>query len=105
MWEGRSRLTANDPITWRPQRAPNVVARTLAGEAVLLNLSTEEYFSLNEVGSRIWDLMDGQRTVADITDSITTEYDAERADVLEDVLVLLDELAEAGLIMKRTDHS
>lgn len=81
------------------------MARTLEGETVLLNLSTEEYFSLNDVGSLVWDLADGQRTIADITQVIVAEYDAERAEVLDDMLALLDELADAGLVVQRSDHS
>ena len=34
--------------------APNVMAQDLAGESVLLNLQTEEYFGLDDVGTRIW---------------------------------------------------
>lgn len=98
-------MAVDDRISWRPQRAPNVVARTLEGETVLLNLSTEEYFSLNDVGSLVWDLADGQRTIADITQVIVAEYDAERAEVLDDMLALLDELADAGLVVQRSDHS
>lgn len=91
-------MAENARLSQRPQRTPNIVARTLAGEAVLLNLNTEEYFSLNEVGSRIWELTDGQRTVAGLVDVIVAEYDIGRADAEADVLDLLDELAGEGLV-------
>jgi hypothetical protein len=35
----------------------DVVFRELEGEAVLLNLETGVYFGLNEVGTRIWSLL------------------------------------------------
>lgn len=82
----------------RPQRAENVVARTLDGEAVLLDLASEEYYSLNEVGSRIWELADGEHSVDDMVAAIVAEYEAERAQVEEDVLDLLDELGREGLV-------
>lgn len=82
----------------RPLRAEHVVARTMEGEAVLLDLNSEEYYSLNEVGSRVWELADGQHSVGDMVDAIVTEYEAERAQVREDVLDLLDELSREGLV-------
>lgn len=82
----------------RPCRMEGVVARTLDDETVLLNLTTEEYYSVNEVGTRVWELADGEHTVAAIVDVIVTEYEAERSEVAEDVLALLDELVAEKLV-------
>ena len=79
------------------------MARELEGEKVLLNLSSEEYYSLNEVGTRVWDLADGERTVAVLVDAIVAEYEAEREEVTEDVLALLDEMVDEGLLSWRDD--
>lgn len=81
-----------------PRRVEQVVASELEGEMVLLNLATEEYYSLNEVGTRLWDLTDGKRTVAEMIDTILQEYEAERAGVTEDVLALFQELTDEGLV-------
>jgi pyrroloquinoline quinone biosynthesis protein D len=81
-----------------PQHAEHVVARTLDDDTVLLNLHTEEYYSLGDVGSRIWDLVDGKRTVAEIVDVIAAEYTADRAEVTKDTCDLLEDLAREGLI-------
>ncbi len=75
-----------------------MVASELDGEMVLLNLATEEHYSLNEVGTRLWDLTDGKRTVAEMIDTILHEYEAERAGVTEDVLDLFQELTDEGLV-------
>jgi hypothetical protein len=91
-------MAENARMANRPQRTENVVARTLDGEAVLLDLASEEYYSLNEVGSRIWELADGEHSVGDMVEAIVTDYDAERAQVEEDVLDLLDELSREGLV-------
>lgn len=82
----------------RPQHAEHVVARTLDDETVLLNLHTEEYYSLDDVGSHIWQLVDGNRTVAQIVDAVVAEYAADHAQVTTDTCDLLDELAREGLI-------
>ena len=54
--------------TTKLQHNPNVVARELQpGQGgVLLHLDTGAYHSLNAIGQAIWDLVDGERTVADI---------------------------------------
>ena len=82
----------------QPRRVEQVVTSELEGEMVLLNLATEEYYSLNEVGTRLWDLTDGKRTVAEMIDTILQEYEAERAGVTEDVLALFQELTDEGLV-------
>lgn len=81
-----------------PRHAPNVVVRTVEGAAVLLDLTTEMYYSLNEVGTRVWELVNGQRPIVAIVDVIANEYDAERSQISEDVRGLLGELTTEGLI-------
>lgn len=81
-----------------PHRAEQVTVQTLDGEAVLLDLTTEQYFSLNEVGTVIWELLDGQHSVSELVDTITAEYEAERAEVENDVRDLLTALSSEGLI-------
>ncbi len=78
----------------------DVVAREVAGEAVLLNLSSGTYFGLNDTGSMFWQLIDeDSASLADICDAIEEEYDVDRADVERDVIALAEELIEHGLIM------
>jgi Coenzyme PQQ synthesis protein D (PqqD) len=88
----------SDIVSRRPMQAPGVSAQTLDGETVLLNVITEDYYSLDDVGSRIWELLDGQHTVAEIVATITTEYAADQAEVTKDVRDLLDDLVGEGLV-------
>src|SRR5258708_7100732 len=91
-------MGASARLHQQPRRVDQVVASELDGEMVLLNLATEEHYSLNEVGTRLWDLTDGKRTVAEMIDTILQEYEAERAGVTEDVLALFQELTDEGLV-------
>ncbi len=53
---------------------------------------------LNAVGSRIWELVDGRRSLRAIVGQIQTEFDAE-LDVLErDALTFTEELVERRLL-------
>jgi coenzyme PQQ synthesis protein D (PqqD) len=53
---------------------------------------------LNEVGSRIWELLDEGRPVDKIVEAICAEYDAPREQAARDIGELLGSLATAGLI-------
>lgn len=81
-----------------PRHAADVVAKTIDEVAVLLNLTNEMYYSLNEVGARVWELADGQRSIAAIVDAVAAEYDADRNQIRDDVQSLLAELAAEGLV-------
>ena len=58
----------------RPVAHPDVAARIVAGEAVVLSPNQHMVRMLNEVGTRIWELADGTRTPADIAVQLTEEY-------------------------------
>lgn len=78
----------------------DVVAREVAGEAVLLNLSSGTYFGLNDTGSMVWQLIDeDSASLVEICDAIEEEYNVDRADVERDVLALAEQLVEHGLLM------
>jgi len=74
------------------------VSSDLAGETVLLSMQSAMYYGLDEVGSRIWELVREPIRVSDIRDTIGREYDVERERCEADVLGFVRELAEKGLI-------
>lgn len=77
------------------------VASDLAGEVILLSLKTGMYYGLDQVGARIWELLQQPRRVADIRDAIVREYDVDLERCERDVLVLLRNLLKEGLIEVR----
>ena len=76
----------------------NQVASDLAGETVLLSMTTARYYGLADVGARIWDLIREPVRVSAICSAIMSEYDvtAERCEA--DVIQFLQDLASNGLI-------
>ena len=82
---------------WR--HSPDVVFRDLDGEAVILDLASGTYFGLNEVGTRVWRLIEDGRDSSEIVDTVAAEYDADRATIAEDVERLLDDLSARRLIV------
>jgi hypothetical protein len=79
--------------------APDQVSSELVDESVILNLKTGMYFGLNEVGASVWQLLQQPKTVADVCAAILEDYDVEAAQCETDILALLEELAEAQLIV------
>jgi len=77
-----------------------VLSQEVNGETVLLDLEGESYFGLNEVGTRIWQLLQTETTIEDILNTLTDEYDVSRIQLECDVGELLDKLADAGLVAR-----
>jgi hypothetical protein len=82
----------------RPTRRSDILAQAAGDTVILLTPDSGEYFTLNEVGGRIWELADGSRTVADIAALLVVEYEAPLEEIQADALEVLGELAEEGLI-------
>ena len=78
-----------------------VIDRVLDSEALLIHLSSGDYFSLDSVGTRIWESIDGSKTVQDLVDLILEEYNVDRDQAVTDVVELVSKLADEGLIVAR----
>ena len=72
---------------------------TLSDGAVLLNLQTKRYFSLNETGTRIWEMVQQTAEEEAIIATLLSEYEVEEPMARSEVRRILDELIEAQLIV------
>lgn len=90
-------------VTLADQVSPNddVMVQEVGGESVLLDLASEQYFSLDAVGTRIWMLLGDQNNLASIVDQLCAEYQVEPERIRTDLLALVTQLAEAGLVKVR----
>jgi len=82
----------------RVARRPGVLSRELDGETILLDPDRGTYYALNEVGSRVWDLVAERPSVREILRHLEGEYAIDRASLARDVDRLLVRLADEGLI-------
>lgn len=91
---------ADAPITLRSTVvvSPNQVSTSLGSEAVILGADAGEYFGLNEVGARVWELVQQPVLVSDICAALCDEYEVQPAECERDVIELLAELREKGLL-------
>lgn len=74
------------------------MARVVGQETVILNLASGTYFGLDEVGSRIWQLVTDGATLAEICETLLTEYAVPRETLLNDLFELVGNLQERGLV-------
>lgn len=70
----------------------------LGGETVILHMGSGVYFGLDEVGTRVWALIQQPRAVAEVCRKLLEEFDVELHRCQVSVLALLREMADAGLI-------
>ncbi len=75
-----------------------VLAQEVSGETVLLDLNGENYFGLNEVGTRIWQLLQAGARVGEVLNTLSDEYDASREQLEQDLNDLLARLLEQELV-------
>jgi hypothetical protein len=68
------------------------------GETVILHFDSGDYFGLNEVGTLVWKTIEQPRSVSDLREAILHEYDVEPEQCERDLLGLLGELHQRGLI-------
>jgi hypothetical protein len=80
------------------QRAPDLLGGAIDGQMVLLSAQHNDYFSMNQVGSRIWALIEAPIQVARLVDQLVEEFDVDRTACERDVLGFLTELHRAGLV-------
>jgi hypothetical protein len=70
----------------------------LGEEVVILNIASGVYHGLDGVGARAWQLMQEEKTVNEICEVITSEYEVEAAQCQSDLIALIEELVNAGLV-------
>ena len=88
----------------------SMVGRKVANEFILVpikqNVADLQYmYSLNEVGGRIWELLDDFTSVEKIVSTLVQEYEVEAPQAEADVLEFLAQMKEIGAIMEETKEN
>ena len=87
------------------QKNPSFVSRKIVDEVILVPIShkvgeVDCLYALNEVGARIWDLIDGDRSLQELRDAIVAEFEVSETEAQEDLAVLIEQLKEIGAIQE-----
>ncbi len=79
------------------RRQPGAEASTLAGEVLVLDADGKMVRAFNGTAARVWELLDGDRTIRDICHAVAAEFEASAEAVEADVISFLDYLCKVRL--------
>ncbi len=98
--ENDSSKAREEKLSRRLEIPADVIFEVLDGEAVILNLKTGVYFSLNAVGTRIWQLIEEHGDPAKIRETMLQEYEVQPEALDLDLQQVLSQLVEKGLVLQ-----
>ncbi len=79
---------------------PNTVfVQEVDNEVILLDTLSQEYFSLNEVGKNILDLISENLTCEEIIEELSQAYEVDKSQIQTDLSTFIKALQEKGLII------
>jgi hypothetical protein len=90
-------------ISARLRVPEEVLVSEVGSEAVLLDLRSERYFSLDETGAAVWRAVAATPSVQTAYDALLAEYEVEPERLRQDMFALLEKLAEHGLVEVASD--
>jgi hypothetical protein len=81
-------------------RNKDIVARSVAGEHLLVPVKgcTKKLYTLNKVGSQLWELIETSKTELELVDALVERYQISPETALKDVQLYLDELVRMELV-------
>jgi Coenzyme PQQ synthesis protein D (PqqD) len=82
----------------RPVHHPQAISRLIDDQTLILKLDTGRAGLLNKVGSRVWELMDGRRSLDEIVEMVGQAYDVDRLRIEGDVTAFVQALLERDML-------
>jgi len=80
------------------QRKPGLLFNQIDGEVVMLSIENSEYYGMNKVGSRIWELLEEPVRFSVLIEQLLEEFNVSTEQCIVDTANLLHKLDEKGLI-------
>ncbi len=84
----------------------NIVAREIEGEVIIVPLIAgigdmdDELYTLNEHGKAIWRLLNNKKTLKNIAEDLSREYQSLPAEVERDILGFVEELLKRKMVVE-----
>jgi hypothetical protein len=89
-------------------RSGDVVSREIDGTLIIVPLTSgvgdmeDDLFSMNETGTKIWNMLDGKKTVQEIVEAMAQQYRAEPGEIEQDVAGIITELLKRRMLVEAT---
>jgi len=90
--------TTLNPLT-RYLRSPEMVHSSIDGEVVMMSVDKGEYYGLNAMGSRIWELLERPYSVDELCGELMAHFEVDRETCLTEVSRFLGEIADQKLVV------
>jgi hypothetical protein len=84
----------------------DIVAREIEGELIIVPLVSgignmeDELFTLNETGKAIWNKFDSQKSLKDVVEELSAEFESPEGEIKKDVTGLVEELLKRRMVVK-----
>ena len=85
-------------------KGEQIAATVMDGEAVIINLANGVYYSMDEAGGLIWEMIEQARSLADIADAVATTYGVPPSRTREDIEQLAAQLIDEDLVIAVNDR-
>lgn len=80
------------------KKSPNAIESEIDGDVVLMNIDNNEYYSMDNIGSSIWKMLDEPIRIAEIIDQLLEKYDVSPETCEKDTMKFLNQLLEKQII-------
>jgi len=86
----------------------DVVARDIQGELIIVPITSgvgdleDEIFTVNETGRAIWDKLDGKKTLREVAQELSRDFEGALEDIEKDVLGITQELLKRRMLVEAT---
>jgi len=81
------------------QRDSKLITSKMDGETVMMSINNGEYYGLDTIGSRIWELIENPISVENLIAKLRCEYDIEIAQCEHDTTIFLQQMANKNLLI------
>ena len=82
-------------------RVPDdVLISNLQEESVILNLDSERYYGLDDVGTRFLSVLNTADSIEAAYEVLRDEYDVDAQNLRQDLLELVEDLVEQGILTR-----
>ena len=86
-------------------RSEGVLYSEIDGDVTMMSVETGKYYSLKEVGARIWALLEQPTSPGQICEQLMAEYSVDRERCETEVMRVLSQMASEGIVERAATQS
>jgi hypothetical protein len=81
------------------QRKPGILFNEIDGEVVMLSIENSEYYGMDKVGSRIWQLLENPLSFNELVTILMDEYEVTEEKCCQETKNFLNKITEKKLLI------